>query len=65
MTLAGELAARIVATRYEDLPVEALHYARIGILDTLGVALAGSREDGFYADTPGIFPRIFYHLAPK
>ena len=45
MTLAGELAARIVATRYEDLPVEALHYARIGILDTLGVALAGSRED--------------------
>ena len=45
MTLAGELATRIVSTRYEDLPAQALEYAKIGILDTLGVALAGSREE--------------------
>lgn len=45
MTLAGELARRIVATRYEDLSAEAIHYAKIGLLDTLGVALAGSREE--------------------
>ena len=45
MTLAGELATRIVSTRYEDLPAQALDYAKIGILDTLGVALAGSREE--------------------
>jgi 2-methylcitrate dehydratase PrpD len=45
MTLALELARRINAVRYEDLPSEAVHWARIGILDTVGVTLAGARED--------------------
>ena len=45
MALALELAKRINALRYEELPAEAIHWARIGILDTVGVALAGSRED--------------------
>jgi 2-methylcitrate dehydratase PrpD len=45
MTLALELAKRINAVRYEDLPPEAIHWAKIGILDTVGVTLAGARED--------------------
>ncbi|HSC95511.1 MAG TPA: MmgE/PrpD family protein [Burkholderiales bacterium] len=45
MTLALELAIRINALRYESLPAEAVHGAKVGILDTVGVTLAGARED--------------------
>ncbi|HKA40145.1 MAG TPA: MmgE/PrpD family protein [Burkholderiales bacterium] len=45
MTLAQELAKRINALRYEDLPAEAVHWAKVGILDTVGVTLAGAREE--------------------
>jgi len=45
MTLTLELAKRINALRYEALPPEATHWAKIGILDTVGVTLAGARED--------------------
>ena len=45
MTLAQELAKRINALRYEDLPAEAVQWAKVGILDTVGVTLAGARED--------------------
>jgi 2-methylcitrate dehydratase PrpD len=45
MTLTLELAKRINALRYEDLPPEAIHWAKVGILDTVGVTLAGARED--------------------
>jgi 2-methylcitrate dehydratase PrpD len=45
MTVACELAKRIVGTRYEQLTPGALRYAGIGLLDTLGVGIAGSRED--------------------
>jgi 2-methylcitrate dehydratase PrpD len=45
MTLALELATRINALRYESLPSEAVHWAKVGILDTVGVTLAGARED--------------------
>jgi 2-methylcitrate dehydratase PrpD len=44
MSLARQLAERITALRYEDLPPEAIHWSRVAVLDTLGVALAGSRE---------------------
>lgn len=44
MSIAVELAKRIQALRYEDLPPEATHWAKVGILDFLGVTLAGSRE---------------------
>jgi 2-methylcitrate dehydratase PrpD len=44
MSLARELAQRITALRYEDLPQEAVYWCRIAVLDTLGVALAGSVE---------------------
>ena len=45
MTLSLELAQRINALTYSDLPPEAVHWAKIGILDTVGVTLAGARED--------------------
>ena len=45
MTIARVLAERIAALRYDDLPTAALHWSRIALLDTIGVALAGSTED--------------------
>ena len=42
MPFALELARRINALHYEDLPPEAVHWAKVGILDTVGVTLAGS-----------------------
>ncbi len=45
MSLARQLAERIVAMRYEDLPPEAVHWGKIALLDTVGVALAGATED--------------------
>ncbi|MBI4206604.1 MAG: MmgE/PrpD family protein, partial [Betaproteobacteria bacterium] len=44
MSLARQLAERICALRYESLPPEAVHWSRVAVLDTVGVALAGSRE---------------------
>ena len=43
--LAQFLGARVAALRWDDLPSEAVHWAKVGILDTVGVTLAGSRED--------------------
>jgi 2-methylcitrate dehydratase PrpD len=45
MTLAEELAACIVATRFAAITPQALHYAKIGVLDTLAVGIAGSVEE--------------------
>ncbi len=45
MGLARELAERIVALRYADLPPEAVHWSKIALLDTVGVMLAGAAED--------------------
>ena len=45
MTLALELAQRINALSFNDLPVEAIHWAKVGILDTVGVTLAGASEE--------------------
>ncbi|MGM8930492.1 MmgE/PrpD family protein [Salinicola halophyticus] len=44
MTLSQQLAARIVALSYEDLPTTAIDNAKTVILDTLGCALAGAGE---------------------
>ncbi|WP_158219288.1 MULTISPECIES: MmgE/PrpD family protein [unclassified Achromobacter] len=38
------LAARVVKQHFRDLPADAIKWARVGILDTLGVTIAGSRE---------------------
>ena len=45
MQLARELAHRSAALRFEDLPADAVHWAKIGILDTVGVTLAGCGEE--------------------
>ncbi|HET9652227.1 MAG TPA: MmgE/PrpD family protein [Usitatibacter sp.] len=41
MSLARELAARSSALDFEDLPPAVVHWAGVGILDTVGVTLAG------------------------
>jgi 2-methylcitrate dehydratase PrpD len=46
MPLALELARRINALSYQDLPPPAVHWAKVGILDTVGVTLAGSSDPG-------------------
>jgi 2-methylcitrate dehydratase PrpD len=45
MTLLEQIAEKIGAIRYEDLPCEAIEWAKIAILDTVGVTLAGAGED--------------------
>jgi 2-methylcitrate dehydratase PrpD len=45
MEVANELAKRITAIRYEDLPAQVVTNAKTAILDTVGVTLAGSQED--------------------
>ena len=44
MQLAHELARRSAALRFEHLPADAVHWAKVGILDTVGVTLAGCGE---------------------
>lgn len=45
MTLIEQIAAKVVAIRYADLPREAVDLAKAAILDTVGVTLAGAGED--------------------
>src|ERR1700683_4118625 len=45
MTLIEQIAEKIGAIRYDDLPKEAVDWAKAAILDTVGVTLAGSSED--------------------
>ncbi|MDH3288421.1 MAG: MmgE/PrpD family protein [Betaproteobacteria bacterium] len=45
MTIARQLAQRITAMSYEDLPPEVIYWCRIAVLDTVGVMLAGSVEE--------------------
>lgn len=56
MGLARQLAERIVAMRYEDLPPAAVYWCKVAVLDTLGVALAGSAEEapGIVEDVLGL-----------
>jgi 2-methylcitrate dehydratase PrpD len=44
MTLALELGDRVSRLRFDDLPPEAVRAAKVGILDLVGVTLAGSVE---------------------
>jgi 2-methylcitrate dehydratase PrpD len=44
MTIAEQLAERIASMTYASLPLDALHWARVAILDTVGVTLAGASE---------------------
>ena len=59
MPFALELAKRITALRYDDLPPTAVYWAKVGILDTVGVTLAGNSDpsarivNGVLAAAPG------------
>ena len=44
MSLTVEFAKKVVSARYEDLPEEAIRWARVGLIDYTGVTLAGSTE---------------------
>lgn len=46
MPLTLELAKRINAMGFAQLPAEAVRWAKVGILDTIGVTLAGSTDPG-------------------
>mgnify|MGYP003349230978 CR=1 FL=1 len=45
MSFALEFARRALAFNYDTLPAEAVRWAKIGILDTVGVTVVGSRDD--------------------
>jgi 2-methylcitrate dehydratase PrpD len=45
MTLARELAKKVVATRFQDLTPGALTGAKIGLLDTIAVGIAGADDE--------------------
>jgi 2-methylcitrate dehydratase PrpD len=45
MAIAVELARRIATITFNKLPPEAIAWAKVGVLDTVGVTLAGSGED--------------------
>ena len=44
MSLARQLAERITALHYDDLPPEAVYWSRVAVMDTVGVMLAGAIE---------------------
>ena len=44
MTIAIELGRRIAEFSFDRLPPDAVHWAKIGVLDTVGVTLAGAPE---------------------
>jgi 2-methylcitrate dehydratase PrpD len=44
MTIIEDIAERIAAITYDDLPPEAVDWAKMAILDTVGVTLAGAAE---------------------
>jgi 2-methylcitrate dehydratase PrpD len=44
MTIVTELGTRISAFSFDMLPPEAVHWAKIGVLDTVGTTLAGASE---------------------
>ena len=52
MAFALELAKRITALEYDALPPQAVHWAKVGILDTVGVTLAGSGDPSAVVTRP-------------
>ena len=44
MTIIEGIAERVAAVTFADLPAEAVHSAKLAVLDTVGVTLAGARE---------------------
>lgn len=50
-TIAQRLAEKILTLGYDDLPAQAVHWAKLGFLDTVALTLAGAREP--YRQTSG------------
>jgi aconitate decarboxylase len=46
MTAAARFAAHAIDTRFSDLPAAAVHSAKVYVLDSLGVGIAGSSVEG-------------------
>jgi 2-methylcitrate dehydratase PrpD len=44
MQIAERIAARALAIAYESLPPQAIHWAKVGLLDYIGCTIAGSSE---------------------
>lgn len=44
MSFAQELSNKINGLQYNTLPADAVHWAKVGILDTVGVTIAGAHE---------------------
>ncbi|HWI15693.1 MAG TPA: MmgE/PrpD family protein, partial [Burkholderiales bacterium] len=69
MTIAQELARRINALHYDTLPQAAVHWAKVGILDTIGVTLAGSNDPSATllaaAISSGAGPSLVYGTAKR
>jgi 2-methylcitrate dehydratase PrpD len=45
MSFAKDLSNKINSLQYNSLPADAVHWAKVGILDTVGVTIAGAQED--------------------
>lgn len=45
MGLARQLAERVAALRYEDIPADAVYWGKVALADTVGVTLAGAHEE--------------------
>ena len=45
MSFATDLSNKINELQYNTLPADAVHWAKVGILDTVGVTIAGAAED--------------------
>ncbi len=45
MKLARQMAERIVAMRADNIPQAAMDWSKVGVMDTLGVALGGTAEE--------------------
>lgn len=45
MSIADQIAQRIVSTEYSQIPSDAIAEAKVGLLDTIGVTLAGADQD--------------------
>lgn len=56
LAIAEVLGARVAGLRFADLPVEALHWSRVALLDTIGVTLAGAQEPAVRALAGALAP---------
>jgi len=45
MSFATELSNKIKSLQFDTLSADAVHWAKVGILDTVGVTIAGAQED--------------------